>query len=324
MMYVSRVYPDVNTQQPKDYWDYENYSIKWGKTSNFEINDYVGRGKYSDVFEGFDKTTGNKCIIKALKPVRKNKMKREVKVLENLRGGPNIVELIDIVRDEHCSTRALILEHLENEDYKELYDNFTDHQAKKYLFEVLKAIEYAHSHGIMHRDIKPHNIMYNPSKDVLRIIDWGLAEFYHPGKEYNVRVASRYFKAPELLAGFTRYDYSVDMWAFGCLLGSIIFRTIPLFKGSDNNDQLEQINKILGTEEFFEYLEKFKIKLPQQYSSKLKAFPKKEWSSFISDSNSHLCSSDAVDLLSRLLVYDHSKRLSANEAMKHSYFNDLK
>lgn len=69
----------------------------------------------------------------------------------------------------------------------------TNHR-RYYIFELLKALDYSHSNGIMHRDVKPHNVMIDHEQKQLRLIDWGLAEFYHPGREYNVRVASRYFK----------------------------------------------------------------------------------------------------------------------------------
>jgi casein kinase II subunit alpha len=100
----------------------------------------------------------------------------------------------------------------------------------------------------------------------LRLIDWGLAEFYHPGTEYNVRVASRYFKGPELLVDFQEYDYSLDMWSLGCMFASMvsgacrrvcagsdqqIFRKEPFFHGHDNSDQLVKITKVLGTDELF-------------------------------------------------------------------------
>lgn len=83
-----------------------------------------------------------------------------------------------------------------------LYPTLSDLDIRYYIFELLKALEFCHSNGVMHRDVKPHNVMIDHEKRQLRLIDWGLAEFYHPGREYNVRVASRYFKGPELLVDF--------------------------------------------------------------------------------------------------------------------------
>ena len=80
----------------------------------------------------------------------------------------------------------------------------------------------------------------------LRLIDWGLAEFYHPGREYNVRVASRYFKGPELLLDHQEYDYSLDIWSMGCMVASMFFRKEPFFHGHDNYDQLVKIAKVRG------------------------------------------------------------------------------
>merc|ERR1712118_58167 len=108
----------------------------------------------------------------------------------------------------------------------------------------------------MHRDVKPHNVMIDHENKKLRLIDWGLAEFYHPGRDYNVRVASRYYKGPELLVDFFLYDYSLDMWSLGCMLAALIFRKEPFFQGSDNQDQLVKIAKVLGTDGLYDYLEK--------------------------------------------------------------------
>ena len=93
-----------------------------------------------------------------------------------------------------------------------------DSDVRFYLFELLKALDYCHSMGIIHRDVKPHNVLIDHQQRKLRLIDWGLAEFYHPGREYNVRVASRYFKGPELLVDFQEYDYSLDLWSLGCMV----------------------------------------------------------------------------------------------------------
>ena len=88
-------------------------------------------------------------------------------------------------------------------DFRSLIPEMTDMEVRFYLYELLKvkmiitkALDFCHSRGIMHRDVKPQNIIVNPKKQVLKLIDWGLAEFYHMGQDYNVRVASRYFKGP--------------------------------------------------------------------------------------------------------------------------------
>jgi len=105
-----------------------------------------------------------------------------------------------------------------------------------YTYKVLEALEYSHIHGIMHRDIKPLNIVIDNDAKDLRVIDWGLADYYKPDMEYNVRVASRYYKSPELLVEDRRYNYSVDMWAVGCTLAGFLFKMDTFFKGADNND----------------------------------------------------------------------------------------
>ncbi|PQE33336.1 Casein kinase II subunit alpha protein [Rutstroemia sp. NJR-2017a WRK4] len=249
---MARVYADVNQQMPRSYWDYDSVNITWGVLENYEVVRKIGRGKYSEVFEGINVANYQKCVIKVLKPVKKKKIKREIKILQNLSGGPNIVALLDVVRDsqvnqpspssladlallkagkgksaltgleypekEHndswlmqSKTPSLIFEYVNNTDFRSLYPKFLDYDVRFYIYELLKALDFCHSKGIMHRDVKPHNVMIDHENRKLRLIDWGLAEFYHQGTEYNVRVASRYFKGPELLVDFQEYDYSLDM-----------------------------------------------------------------------------------------------------------------
>ncbi|MBA0620259.1 hypothetical protein Godav_006013 [Gossypium davidsonii] len=176
-MSKSRVYSDVNVLRPKEYWDYESLTVQWGDQDGYEVIRKVGRGKYSEVFEGKNVNNNERCVIKILKPVKKK-----------------------------------------------------------------KALDYCHSQGIMHRDVKPHNIMIDHELRKLRLIDWGLAEFYHPGKEYNVPV---WLPGPELLIDLQDYDYSLDMWSLGCMFVGMIFRKEPFFYGHDNNDQLVKIAKAI-------------------------------------------------------------------------------
>ena len=211
----ARVYAEANDEKPREYWDYEALSVQWGEQDDYEVVRKLGRGKYSEVFEGRH-VNGGKCVIKILKPVKTKKIKREIKILQNLTGGVNVIKLLDVVREPTTKTPSLIFEHVNNTDFKVLYPTLTDYDIRYYINELLKALDFCHSQGVMHRDVKPHNVMIDHSKRELRLIDWGLAEFYHPGKEYNVRVASRYFKGPELLVDLQDYDYSLDMWS--CLL----------------------------------------------------------------------------------------------------------
>ncbi|KAG9796087.1 Pkinase-domain-containing protein, partial [Aureobasidium melanogenum] len=261
-----------------------------------------------------------KCVIKVLKPVKKKKIKREIKILQNLSGGPNIIALLDVVRDSQSKTPSLIFENVDNTDFRTLYPRFVDYDVRYYIYELLKALDFCHSKGIMHRDVKPHNVMIDHAKRKLRLIDWGLAEFYHQGTEYNVRVASRYFKGPELLVDYQEYDYSLDMWSLGAMFASMIFRKEPFFHGNSNADQLVKIAKVLGTDELFEYLDKYDIELDAQYDDILSRFPKKPWQSFVNAENQRFVSPEAIDFLDKLLRYDHQERLTAQEAMAHPYF----
>ncbi|KAF1942603.1 Pkinase-domain-containing protein [Clathrospora elynae] len=317
---VARVYADVNANMPRSYWDYDSVNISWGVLENYEVVRKIGRGKYSEVFEGVNVVNYQKCVIKVLKPVKKKKIKREIKILQNLSGGPNIVSLLDVVRDNQSKTPSLIFEYVNNTDFRSLYPKFQDYDVRYYIFELLKALDYCHSKGIMHRDVKPHNVMIDHEKRKLRLIDWGLAEFYHAGTEYNVRVASRYFKGPELLVDFQEYDYSLDMWSLGAMFASMIFRREPFFHGNSNSDQLVKIAKVLGTEDLFDYLDKYDIELDAQYDDILSRYPKKPWHSFINADNQRFVSNDAIDFLDKLLRYDHQERLTAVEAMAHPYF----
>jgi casein kinase II subunit alpha len=320
----ARVYADANSRQPKEYWDYENVSIKWGRQDDYAVVRKIGRGKYSEVFDGVCTANNTRCVIKILKPVKKKKIKREIKILQNLCGGPNIISLIDVARDNQSRTPSLIFEFVNNTDFKTLYPTLSDMDIRYYISELLKALDYCHSKGIIHRDVKPHNVMIDHSKKKLRLIDWGLAEFYHPGTEYNVRVASRYFKGPDLLVDLQDYDYSLDMWSLGCMFAGMIFKKEPFFQGRDNYDQLVKIARVLGTDELFAYLDKYDLELDPRFDGLLGRHSKKPWEKFINSDNEHLVSEEALDFLSGLLRYDHQERMTAAEAQAHPYLKPIR
>lgn len=320
---ISKVYADVLASKPQSYWDYENVNIKWNSQENYEIIKKLGRGKYSEVFLGIELTKGEKCVIKVLKPVKRKKIKREISILKNLVSGPNVIGLLNIVREPQLKTPALIFENVNNLDFRTLYPTFADYDIRFYMYELLKALDYSHSMGIMHRDVKPHNVMIDHETKTLRLIDWGLAEYYHPGTEYNVRVASRYFKGPELLVDFRLYDYSLDLWSFGCMLASMVFKKEPFFHGNSNTDQLVQIVRVLGSDDLHKYLQKYNLNLSDDYED-LGYYNRRPWKRFINENNEHLVSDEFLDFIDKLLRYDHQERLTAKEAMAHHYFDPVR
>ena len=260
----------VNPQRPSDYAYYGAMMLEWGDISNYEVYHKLGRGKYSEVFQGYCRSNNQKAVIKVLKPVKEEKIYREIKILEVLYGGPNIIKMCDLVKEPRSKTPCFVYEFMPFVETKRLSPELTDHDVRIYIYKILEALEFSHSHGIMHRDVKPLNIVINNETKELRLIDWGLADFYFPDKEYNVRVASRYYKGPELLVDDRLYHYSLDIWSLGCTMAGMIFKIDTFFKGSDNFDQLVRIMRVLGEDDLHEYVHKYDLKIPKDVKKLIK------------------------------------------------------
>jgi len=321
---LPRFYHDANNTKPKEYWDYERLKVPWGNLDDYEVERKIGRGKYSEVFSGYHIPSNKKCVIKILKPVKKKKIKREIKILQNVSKGPNIVALLDVVRDDVTRVPCLVFEHVNAQDWKTLYPKLSPADIRFYIYQVLKALDYSHSQGLMHRDVKPHNVMIDHEKREVRLIDWGLAEFYHPLQEYNVRVASRHYKGPELLVDDTLYDYSLDSWSLGCMLAGMTFKKEPFFQGADNVDQLVRIAKVLGTDLLHQYLDTYGLDLEPEIAERVGVQPKREWKSFETADNKERVSPEVIDLIDKLLRFDPAARILPKEAMQHALFADVR
>merc|ERR1712176_854326 len=239
-------------------------------------------------------------------------------------GGPNVISLLDCVRDPLTKTPCLIFEHVNNTDWKVLYPTLKLDDIRFYIYQVLKALDWSHSQGLMHRDVKPHNIMIDHQKRQLRVIDWGLAEFYHPMQEYNVRVASRHYKGPELLVDDTLYDYSLDTWSLGCVLAGMTFKKEPFFCGADNDDQLAKIAKVLGSEMLEEYLDTYDLDLDPDVAAMCARHPRKDWISFKSKDNEERVCPEGLDLIDKMLRYDPAARVLPKDAMAHKFFDEVR
>jgi casein kinase II subunit alpha len=313
-------YANVNSNTNTEYWDYESLRVPWGSPDDYTIHKKLGRGKYSEVFDGYHVPTGSPCVVKMLKPVKTKKIKREIRILQHLCGGCNIIRLYDVVRDPVTKSLAFIFEHVNNVDFRTLYPSFTQFDVSFYTYEILRALDFCHSQGIFHRDVKPHNVMIDHSQRKLRLIDWGLAEFYHPKQNYNVRVASRHYKGPELLVDLQMYDHGLDMWSLGCVLAGMTFRKEPFFQGNDNYDQLSKIAQVLGTDKLYEWLYRYFHEPHQVFIDIIGRHSPKPWARFVSTENQRYASQECFQLLDLMLLYDHTERILPAKAMKHPFF----
>lgn len=306
----------LSTAQPSS----AEYPLTLGNIDNYRIVQRIGRGRYSEVFEGLCKR--DRVVIKVLKPVRISKINREVAVLTRL-SHPNIIPLRDVVRDSLSETYSLIFGYVPHRDYLDIFENMQISGIRNYTRQILEALAYAHSCGIVNRDIKPQNLIFNTSAKQVIVIDWGLAEFYQTGQKYSVRVSSRYYKAPELLVEYPFYDYAIDIWSFGCILAELVFKKTPFFYGRRSGPQISELMDLLGVSDLRAYLSKYKI--PFELSPELcKDMPEKRVSliNLLPEVQQPIFK-EVVDLLDSILVYDHSARPSAQECLEHPFYANV-
>ncbi|KAI5456317.1 hypothetical protein BGZ63DRAFT_396385 [Mariannaea sp. PMI_226] len=294
---------------------------------NYEIVRQIGRSiRNSTVFECTDLVHHRQCALKVFKQFRttseQRKINREIDVLRRLAGGPNIISLLDVVVDVEGLKRALVLELVDHIDFRSLFPRLGDSDVRNYMGELLQALRFCHGRGIIHRDIRGHNVVIDHEAGKLRLVGWGSATPWHPGRKYAVRVSI--FKAPELLLGHQTYGPSLDMWEFGTMLASMVFRREPFFHGNSNLDQLVRLSGVLGTSSLFDFVARYGIELEPQITQALEQpLDRRPWASFVTPENRHLATWDALDLVDKLLRFDPEDRLTVDEALKHPYFETV-
>lgn len=153
-------------------------------------------------------------------------------MLHALRDNPNVIRLRDVLKNPSANVYTIVTDYHPHGDFDVYRAQFTLPALRAYFKELLTTLDVAHSRGIVLRDVKPQNILYDFESSKMKLIDFGLAEFYQPEANMSPRVASRFFKAPELLLDSEYYNYSVDVWAAGVVFASIVsladFRQVPV------------------------------------------------------------------------------------------------
>lgn len=306
------------------FWDYQNVTIKYSPASKYRVVTKLGRGGFGHTFIAKNVITGQPVVMKVFRTDKfpRKKMMREIMITQSLCGSDRIVKLLDIIEHNATQSPALIFEYVNNTRYDTLYKTFTPEDVKHYAYQLLEALEYAHDMGIIHKDVKPANLVIDHAKRELKLIDWGLSRFYYPSDEMTV-AGTIYYKPPEMYIGFRKYDYRADIWAFGAVFARWIFRTPRHFFQATKEPKFEHLRKILsvlGTTGFKELIRdrrsKFDISLVTNAS-----IPHKPWKEFVNAGNEQYATPDALDLLSKLLVYSHKDRLTAHKAKHHRYFD---
>ena len=133
------------------------------------------------------------------------------------------------------------------------------------------------------------------------------------------------YMAPEMIQN-KNHNHTLDIWSLGCTMAGMIFKCDTFFKGSDNYDQLIRILKVLGEEDLNQYVIKYNLKIPKEVKKLMKGyeFEKQPWEIFVTNRNKHMVTPDALDLLSKMLVYDKNLRIRCKEAMAHAYFDPIR
>ncbi|PWN87525.1 putative glycogen synthase kinase 3 alpha [Acaromyces ingoldii] len=186
---------------------------------------------------------------------------------------------------------------------------------KLYMYQLLRSLAYIHSIGICHRDIKPQNLLLNPTTGVLKLCDFGSAKILVAGEPNVSYICSRYYRAPELIFGATNYTTNIDIWSTGCVMAELM-QGQPLFPGESGIDQLVEIIKVLGTPT----KEQIKTMNPNYMEHKFPQIRPHPFSKVFRPRTPP----EAIDLISRLLEYTPSARLTAVEAICHPFFDELR
>eukprot|EP00922_Rhytidocystis_sp_ex-Travisia-forbesii_P033722 GHVS01050094.1.p1 GENE.GHVS01050094.1~~GHVS01050094.1.p1 ORF type:complete len:302 (+),score=32.92 GHVS01050094.1:515-1420(+) len=278
----------------------------------------IGEGTYGVVYKAQD----NNGDMYALKKIRleaedegiPSTAIREISLLKELQH-PNIVRLCDVIHTERRLT--LVFEYLD-QDLKKLLDvcdgGLDAGMTKSFLYQLLRGIGYCHQHRVLHRDLKPQNLLIN-REGALKLADFGLARaFGIPVRSYTHEVVTLWYRAPDVLMGSKKYSTPVDIWSVGCIFAEMS-NGRPLFPGTSDEDQLLKIFKIMGTAKPEEW--PTVVELPEWKGG----FPKYEkisWKSVVP-----LLCPLGIDLLSKMLKYDPMQRMSARQALEHEYFHDI-
>ncbi|KAH0516556.1 Cyclin-dependent kinase 7 [Microtus ochrogaster] len=256
------------------------------RAKRYEKLDFLGEGQFATVYKARDKNTNQIVAIK---------------------------KLLDAFG--HKSNISLVFDFMETDLEVIIKDSslvLTPSHIKAYMLMTLQGLEYLHQHWILHRDLKPNNLLLDEN-GVLKLADFGLAKsFGSPNRAYTHQVVTRWYRAPEILFGARMYGVGVDMWAVGCILAELLLR-VPFLPGDSDLDQLTRIFETLGTPTEEQWPDM--CSLPDYVT--FKSFPGIPLQHiFIAAGD------DLLDLIQGLFLFNPCARITASQALKTKYFSN--
>jgi len=283
---------------------------------------YLGEGAYGVVAEALDTKTNDKVAIKKISPFEHQtycqRTLREIRILLSLKH-ENIIDIRDFLCEQKVSSLKdiYIVQSLMECDLHKLLRSqklSSDHICY-FLYQILRGLKYIHSANVLHRDLKPSNILLNSNCD-LKICDFGLARVSDPSQDHTglltEYVATRWYRAPEVMLNAKGYSQALDVWSVGCILGEMI-NNKPMFPGKHYLDQISKIQEIIGTPVRSE-LEFITNPKAQQYVAGLPARPPVSWEKIYPGKEPML-----LDMLNKLLAFNPVSRLTVEQALAHPY-----
>jgi len=293
--------------------------IGFGRIDTYTKLDKLGEGTYATVFKGKSRLTDNLVALKEIRLEHEEGAPctaiREVSLLKDLKHA-NIVTLHDIVHTDKSLT--LVFEYLER-DLKQYMDDcgaiLAMNNVKLFLFQMLRGLAYCHARRVLHRDLKPQNLLIN-ERGELKLADFGLARAKSvPTKTYSNEVVTLWYRPPDVLLGSTEYSTPIDMWGVGCIFYEMASGR-PLFPGSTVEDELHLIFKVLGTPTEDNWPGISRSEELQSYK-----FPHYSPESLVA--RAPRLDPDGINLLNSFLSFEAKRRVSARDAMKNPYFQSL-
>ncbi len=300
----------------------KNLSLKrFAISPKYTAVQLLGKGTYGSVYRAIHSDTKEVIAIKIIKLDVESEgvpstALREIAILKKT----NHINIVRIKELQLCDTKIEVgLEYMPMDLRSFIEQNrkdtlkYNSKTIKIIMYQILKGIEFLHSKKILHRDLKPHNVLINDKTLETKIADFGLSRVYTiPLRAYTKEVLTLWYRAPELMLGLNQYSIGLDMWSIGCIMAEM-YNYKPLFGGDSEIDQLYRIFKVFGTPDD-EKLPGYKF-----FPDMNKDFPKWKAEGFMSVLGKSVVKldADALDLLENMMRIDPCKRISCKEALTH-------